>query len=477
MSKKQIIYISYDGTDKIVKYAGDLLRNLTKYTVKYRKQKNELNSKNVDSISTSCLFIAIVNVEYLNCDAAIDEFDIALDNHRPIFCIFSSFISKIDEKVCLEAFGKKYETAMRYIELLNNFENFKLPQNSLKKNWETAFMMQICEKIEALIKINPLIKDSNLSPNFPSSINIKDLKDKYLKNREYWKKDLYLLRATVLINQKETNNDNNQFAIIAFDRAKSSYRIYLLDSNSSITANFDAEKLKLVKPSLITMNNKSIVLIFDNHNGKIKAFRIVKQSLTAKGSINTNLKDYNDMTVDEDTQDIFLVKCIGNESVIKVIRENEVVNYRLPDELLKSDKFKPRFIRVLKNRIFILNACSIRVNQETRELIETTFGESIIYVLDKATKEIKLKIDFNTFALCQPWTLLVDENLNMYTTVSSIENNKIISNKRYLCKLNSGGDILDECQEIKTGNLSNDIFILDNSFIIINENDILGFSF
>jgi hypothetical protein len=74
------------------------------------------------------------------------------------------------------------------------------------------------------------------------------------------------------------------------------------------------------------------------------------------------------------------------------------VNYRLPDELLKSDKFKPRFIRVLKNRIFILNACSIRVNQETRELIETTFGESIIYVLDKATKEIKLKIDLNTFA-------------------------------------------------------------------------------
>jgi hypothetical protein len=315
-----------------------------------------------------------------------------------------------------------------------------------------------------------------LSPNVPPSINIKDLKAKDFKNRDNWKKDLYLLRGTVVINQKEMNN-NNQFAIIGFDRDKSSYRIYLLDSNSIITANYDAKKLKLVEPSLITINSKSTVLIFDNHNGKIKAFRIVKQSLTAKGSINTNLKDYNDMTVDEDTQDIFLVKCIGNESVIKVIRENGVVNYRLPDELLKSDKFKPRFIRVLKNRIFILNACSIRVDQETRELIETTFGESIIYVLDKATKEIKLKIDFNTYGLCQPWTLLVDENLNMYTTVSTIDINQIIPNERYLCKLNSGGDIVEDSKEIKTTNLTNDILILDNSLIIINENDILGFSF
>jgi hypothetical protein len=482
MSKKQTIYISYDGTDKIVKYADDLLRNLAKYTVKYRKEKDKLNSKNIDSIITSRLFIAIVNVEYLKSEIAIEEFEHAFDDHRPIFCILSSFFSKLDEKRCLEVFDGKIEIAMRYIELFKNLENFDLPPNSLQKQpWESELMTEICEKIEAFIKFNPLIKDSNLSPNVPPSINIKDLKDKDFKNRDNWKKDLLLLRGTVVINQKEMNNNNNQFAIIGFDRAKSSYRIYLLDSNSSITANFDAEKLKLVKPSLITMNNKSTVLIFDNYNGKIKAFRIVKRSLTSKGSINTNLKDYNDMTVDEDTQDIFLVKCIDNESVIRVIKEDDVEKkvliYRLPDELVKSDKFKPRFIRVLKNRIFILNACSIRINQETRELIETTFGESFIYVLDKASKEIKFKIDFTKFAFCQPWTLLVDENLNMYTTVSTIDTTQIISNKRYLCKLNRGGDIVEELKEIKTTNLSNDILILDNSFIIINENDILGFSF
>jgi hypothetical protein len=481
MSKKQIIYISYDGTDEIVKYADNLSKNLAKYIVKYRKEKDKLYSKNVESISASCLFIAIVNVEYLNCCAAMQEFDIALDNHRPIFCIFSSFFSKLDEERCLEAFDDKNEIAMVYIELFKNLENFYLPLNSsLQQPWQSTLMTQICERIETFIKFNPLIKDSNLSPNVPPSINIKDLKAKDFRNRDNWKKDLYLLRGTVVINQKEMNN-NNQFAIIGFDRDKSSYRIYLLDSNSIITANYDAKKLKLVEPSLITINSKSTVLIFDNHNGKIKAFRIVKRSLTPKGSIDTKLKDFNDMTVDEDTQDIFLVKCIGNESVIKVIKEDDVekkvVNYRLPDELLKSDKFKPRFIRVLKNRIFILNACSIRVDQETREVMDTTFGESIIYVLDKATKEIKLKIDFNTYGLCQPWTLLVDENLNMYTTVSTIDINQIIPNERYLCKLNSGGDIVEDSKEIKTTNLTNDILILDNSFIIINENDILGFSF
>ena len=82
---------------------------------------------------------------------------------------------------------------------------------------------------------------------------------------------------------------------------------------------------------------------------------------------------------------------------------------------------------------------------------------------------IKLKIDFTKFELCQPQSLIFDENLNIYLTVARIDNNHPIPNKRLLCKLNSGGD-LNDCKEINPPNLPNDLFILEKSLIIINEN-------
>ena len=98
MTKKKI-YISYDGTDKIANYAEHLSKSLPNYAIKYRKQRNELYSKNIESISSSNLFIAIANLTYFDCQAALDEFKYALDTQRPIFRLLSNFVSKPDERI------------------------------------------------------------------------------------------------------------------------------------------------------------------------------------------------------------------------------------------------------------------------------------------------------------------------------------------------------------------------------------------
>ena len=88
------------------------------------------------------------------------------------------------------------------------------------------------------------------------------------------------------------------------------------------------------------------------------------------------------------------------------------------------------------NQIFIVNLCSLRVDQDSRELFETTLGESYIYVLDKNPLRLKNLIDLKNYAMYQPWNLIIDKNSNIYTTVSQLDGKKFISKERYLCKFN-----------------------------------------
>ncbi len=107
-----------------------------------------------------------------------------------------------------------------------------------------------------------------------------------------------------------------------------------------------------------------------------------------------------------------------------------------------------------------------------REIIECQLGESYIYILNKYTFDIKVFIDLNKYAKCQPWNLIIDKDSNIYTTCSSIDNKRIISNERYLIKLDKdGGELLTI--QLKHNYLSNDMIYIDDKLIFFKENEMI----
>jgi hypothetical protein len=136
-----------------------------------------------------------------------------------------------------------------------------------------------------------------------------------------------------------------------------------------------------------------------------------------------------------------------------------------------TNPFKPRSIRVIQDKLIILNACSLRINQDNGAIIEKTYGDSLIYILNKETFEIQKIIDFNN-KYVKPWSLIIDNKSNIYITVNKIDKNRTsVESERYLCKLNENGIILDDdVHKINTKYLQNDLFYSNNAFYFITEN-------
>jgi hypothetical protein len=54
--------------------------------------------------------------------------------------------------------------------------------------------------------------------------------------------------------------------------------------------------------------------------------------------------------------------------------------------------------------------------------------------------KIILLIDFNMYGFFQAWSLIVDHNLNIYTTLYQKNEKIFLSAERYLCKIAKNGD-------------------------------------
>ncbi len=97
----------------------------------------------------------------------------------------------------------------------------------------------------------------------------------------------------------------------------------------------DAKDLKLFEPTLMAINSNSIIFIFDNFNSKITSFMFLNNNkIKWIEVLDTKLKDYNDMTVDEDTNQIYLVKCIDRPKIKLINRlEKRIETLKLPAEI------------------------------------------------------------------------------------------------------------------------------------------------
>ena len=278
-----------------------------------------------------------------------------------------------------------------------------------------------------------------------------------------------------IIYERGAKINDSEIAVIAFDAKFNRYNICIFNIiDKNLKSYHKAEKINLKKPNLIAINKKNEIIITDDET---EFLHIFNKDFISEDHYRLKVGNYNDMAIDEDTNDIYLVKCVGKAD-IKVIdyktKQIKAIKWRDIKEL-QTEEFKPRFIKVLNNQIFIVNACCIEIEPQTREFFKK-FGQSFIYVLDKMTFEIINFIDLNEIGYCQPWNLFVDAHSNIYTTVFQIVDNKYISNKRCLSKFSCSGDHTVNTP-LQNELLSNDVLFFNFNFLILTDNKINFYAF
>ena len=143
------------------------------------------------------------------------------------------------------------------------------------------------------------------------------------------------------------------------------------------------------------------------------------------------------------------------------------------DDVIKI-KCTPKSIKVFQDKIFIINACSLEIDQDKGKIIDKKFGESSIWILDKKSFSVLLNLNLYRASI-QPWSIIVDNKSNIYTTLFKVNENKCIEKERYLCKINEKGNFLSE-QKLMTKYLQNDMFYSNHMFYMINEKSIIKYS-
>jgi hypothetical protein len=461
--KKKVVYISYAEGYSYNALQQCLNKNIYLFITRLNRSSSsihyvlnyELHDETKRLIESSDIIILYVTDNFYDSTLKY-EFHHALEVNKPIFCLLTPSIKHL-EKRSVGLYDEKTREIKAQIKLMKTLNFYELESDYMTSmNWNV-----ISRELED--RINEIIKDNQPKHSIlrycPSNILIKDF-DKSFKLE--WDKN-YLLRGTIandnkigIINLKENLHSISFYDVNKLEKNK------INSFHHSIDTPF--------KPILILTKNENELLLVDNTGGYLMVFdkNFIQTRLAYLG-----LFDYNDMAIDEETDDVYFVKCVKVSNIkvydYKNVKEKSI-NWRKND-LLKSE-FKPRFIRVVHDKIFIVNACSVLIDKDTREIIECQLGESYIYVLNKYSFDIKVFIDLNIYAMCQPWNLIIDKDSNIYTTCSSIENKRTISNERYLIKLDKDGGQVSSIK-LEHNYLSNDMIFIDDKLVFFKENEMI----
>ena len=429
-------FVSYGAVDRsvetLIKY---LEKNSTIRFIKHNFDLNDSETKRFvrESIQNCDLFIALVTKRYFDSDS-FAEYKYAFEIQKPILSLFSSSAGDNSK------YNNVYITMKRQL-------FYKLNKLAMSKNlWSEKTKTNILNLINEQMRQNESdIPIKKFSLNAPDNILIRDL----LFQSKHEAPVGIIGRGTIL-------DVNRILFSVSVDQ-----KHYLYVFNQQFNVICDATKLGIEEISLLTTNKNSDILIYDNKNNKIDLFNSDFKWMMVYAFLDDY--EFSDMCVDEDTNDVYLASCITKSDIYKVNHRTKQSDFI---EATDHKNFKPRFIRAINGQIIVVNACSIRFQPDNREIIETTFGESIIYIFDKQPFQIKHLIDFKNYALCQPWGLIVDKDSNIYTTVCQLNEQKFFSKERLFCKLNKGGDLLDSIP-LCNYTLPNDIIKINDRVIFL----------
>jgi len=449
--KKKNCYLSCSGKElKLIKSLYIRLIDSYDYIIPcdYDNPQTDIQSK----IDNTSIFIAYLTVDYLKCNKSFFELNYAINKQKESIFLLTSSYEAMAQDIKNSNENQDNLNLIQTIELL---KNLKLKDDHYENDqWSDETVKNVNEIIISIMK-----EEEKSASNIQESINVPLIGE--IENIE-------------IVTQKDNENrtfnyrsaiiDDNKIAVITHEIKDNIYYITVYDSKLNITKTHLTTDLNtnLLRPSLIIMNPKSAeILITDNSNGGLFVF---DKYFNYKSNHSFGLYSSCDMAVDEETNIVYLISFIKPPvlRLVDLYKGSSNGHY-----LLFSDKFVPRFIRVLNNQIYIVTACSLKI--EPNNTVSQYSGESKILVLDKQSVECKFTIDLSP-QFSQPWGLIVDKDLNIYTTVFKTDEDDFINN-RYLCKINKHGQGV-KLTSIRINYLQNDIHFLQNSFYIIKENQI-----
>lgn len=459
------IYLSFSTCDSLTcENLARAITDMSKNLMVYKRIAWQSTQELVSWIDDCDIFVSFVTYEYFKSNA-LNEFDYSFDHKKKIMFLFDKNIENIQS----ESF-----------EMMKAFDSHCWIDENDKRNWSIPTIRTLINKMNEIIEreekeqnnAKQISKDNNNNnktdksdqskndnTKFEIAINSLDInKLEFLKNKKI---ACDLGRSVVL--------DDNRIAFIAMTKSNV-YKILIFDSNVDHKQSLDTiGALNIKEPKLIACNSNSEIIILDGKTGNLHIF---DKSFGKPSCIPGDFGSYNDMAVDMDTNDIYLVRCV-NERDIKVVDYKQFapkkdVAWKNGGIELKS--FYPRTIKILNNRIYIVNVCSFKMDVETRQFEEIKFGASYILILDKQKFHVINKVDLREYSLLQPWSLIVDKNMNIYTTAYEFnESEKKISKKRVLCKINPHRLERVDIFNLNSHFLANDMFFLNNRLILYKE--------
>ena len=454
-SKKINLYLSYDSEDSIyINQLKPLFEN-----------NFSIQSERTQSIDGSDIFIAYATEKYLYSEIAQHEFEHAIDAKKPILFLLTPTVKYLELQVPAY-YDQKLKLVQELIKKLKSFITYELHYDFMKSFDWNEIIESLNEKINGIITNNVLKIEDNKkhSLNVPLNITIKNYKKRYQRESDCLS---YLLRGSItksneIANISKLKDGEEKFFVQFFTVPKKKDDNFELKTSNRYDCSHT--KISLQNPSLIAINNQDEIIVLVD-SGLV----LLDKNFNEISKYPCKLIGYNDMAIDEDTV-IYLVKCVGESSIKIIDYKNKIEKQFEKSKIEQLKGFKPRFIRVVNNQIFIISTCSLRIDQDNKQLIEELFGESRIYIFDKNSFNLKHFLNLKEIGMYQPWNLMIDKNSNIYTTAYHIDRKK-----RILCKFSIDGTLLDDI-DLEHTYLSNDIIFTNDNFIFFKESEISVYS-
>lgn len=206
-------------------------------------------------------------------------------------------------------------------------------------------------------------------------------------------------------------------------------QILITDNDESILRSIDLKGKHLKsyglntgsKPSTFCMNlNGDLVYVADMERKKIEIYKQPNfEYITEFGD--SNIKKPDSMRIDNETNLLYITEYDSNYVSVWCL---ETHKYRTQ---IKIDS--PAQIQIMEDKILVISESDFE-HVKTTGRIRITKGSNSIFVINKQTNEVEHKIKLDDWF--DPCGLCVDSNLNIITTAFELDNDKYVSQKRFL---------------------------------------------
>jgi hypothetical protein len=255
------------------------------------------------------------------------------------------------------------------------------------------------------------------------------------------------VKNQVLIDKFETNVINitrgvlyDKNRILSVNHEDNALIELNLEDNSLTKVNLsDNLKTKLPYSIRPNFNLKALYLSFKDESIVFKQRSLITEKhkeFTFKTSKNENFNRIWDIAVDDLTGYFYILDI--NLKTINVF--NNKFKFHREVSLLGKEKFWPRDMRIVKNRLYVIDTCTCLYDFTKSKLIMAENGGNAIRLFE--TENYRMVKCIKHKSLLRPLGIVVDKNENIFTTANFMNNYNLIAPHQYLFCFNKAGKIL-----------------------------------